>query len=178
MSRNEERVFYNPHEPSNIDPPAKYAETTCCAHGCPLPGAFSDSTLGSNSWRCWIHETVQVADWQLATQVVRDNAWVVAVLNVVASWPPGNLEWVRGATKAAELMSRTDLAPREHESLVAYCRRLRHYLTSVVLARCQARKLDRPAVEKVAADPWKQVKALVGNRPAACQNHAGDVLEG
>ena len=56
---------------------------------------------------------MQVADWQLATQVVRDNAWVVAVLNVVASWPPGNLEWVRGATKAAELMSRTDLAPHK-----------------------------------------------------------------
>ena len=166
MSRNEPpRVFYAPHEvePEDVTPPARYFKTTCSAHGCPLPGAFSDSTQGSTSWVCWIHDHVISAHWQAATAEVNRLAWVVAVMNVVAAWLPFDEGWKEGATRAATRMAVPDLAPSATERGVAYVHRLRRYITASVLQHCHTRSKTeaRPKQREV----WAHVKELVANGP-------------
>lgn len=43
----------------------------CHAHGCPLPGAISDSTKGGGPWFCRHHFGREPNQWQAITETVR-----------------------------------------------------------------------------------------------------------
>lgn len=138
--------------------------TNCAAHGCPLPGAFTDSTMGSNDWVCWIHERVAPAYWPRATATINRNAWLVETLQVVASWAPHNHGWAIGAALATKKMGRPDLEPEVGESSVAYCKRMRMAITALVKEFVTAESAERAREPR---DPWQRVRSLVNDAPAA-----------
>lgn len=47
----------------------------CCAHGCPLPGTMSASTMGGSAWLCRHHYGAASKDWSsITTAITRERA--------------------------------------------------------------------------------------------------------
>ncbi len=46
-------------------------QTTCLAHGCPLPGSVSESTRPPHNWLCRFHFGEPAQSWQEITRKVR-----------------------------------------------------------------------------------------------------------
>ena len=49
------------------------AYTGCGAYGCPMPGALSDSTHGSDRWTCRFHFGVASREWDRVTTGIRQK---------------------------------------------------------------------------------------------------------
>jgi hypothetical protein len=65
----------------------------CVAHGCPLPGVFSDSTTGGGDWRCWAHDRAEdSSQWPFLTQGIKLNGWLFRLADKVAAAAPYDLE--------------------------------------------------------------------------------------
>lgn len=78
----------------------------CVAHGCPLPGVFSDSTTGSGDWRCWAHDRAEDSgQWPFLTQGIKGSRWIFRLAELVSLMPLYDLE-LNGAAIDAYLVER------------------------------------------------------------------------
>jgi len=77
---------FRDQESSRPEPDRKSQGRGCCAHDCPLPGVFSDSTKASNDYRCWAHDRmVDGAYWGLLTKGIQENIWLFRVAEKVTA---------------------------------------------------------------------------------------------
>lgn len=135
------------HAAKPADKPETH-QTTCLAHGCPLPGTSTDSTQGSGSWVCGAHRTAASSDWQAVTQRIRQHQWLYAM--VLRAQEIGLLILAEGdAHKASVKLIERDVpslafAPGE-ETAAQWAMRLQSgYWTLVITGQCESKPKPRP----------------------------------
>jgi hypothetical protein len=110
---------------ANIDKRSNDTTTTrdekrCVAHGCPLPGTWSDGSTGR--YVCSFHGIAQPDHWQHVTHELRSHAWLLALLNTL--WTPVPASNWRERAHTFWEGAEDPLPPRRNESRDAYRARM------------------------------------------------------
>jgi hypothetical protein len=113
----------------------------CCAHGCRLPGVFSDSTKASNEFRCWAHDRmVDGAYWGLLTKGIDENFWLFKVAEKVLAKPLMELaseeETINTYLRAN---NRSDLVRGQNEPRTVWVGRMRNAAYEAASAEARQR---------------------------------------
>lgn len=83
----------------------------CAAHGCPLPGVFSDATDGSGDYRCWAHDrSEESSQWPYLSQGIKLNGWLFKLAERVSTMPLYDIEqYSQAIEKYLDAKGRPDL---------------------------------------------------------------------
>lgn len=99
----------------------------CAAHNCPMLGSSTTSTSGTTEWYCFIHFGAEAKHWPHISAELNRLGWLVDIvrglrkLTYTKVVPPGFME---DARKAIALCQRSDLQPRDTETIPGWMIRL------------------------------------------------------
>jgi hypothetical protein len=135
--------------------------TKCAAFGCPMHGALTSSTVGTDQWFCWLHFGKEAVHWHAVTMELNRLAWLVGSIQdmrrnfTTPEWP----DTYRLALQAIRANQRSDLEILETEAVKDWFRRLDNELGRAVAAIVTAPTKQARAELKEAAnkDTWKRV---------------------
>lgn len=106
--------------------------TKCCAFGCPMPGAMTQSTVGTNEWFCWLHFGKESVHWQAITSEINRLSWLADAITSMRrdymrdQWP----ETYKYALHTIRANQRKDLEKLKDEPLKQWWLRLDKVLSN------------------------------------------------
>jgi len=143
---------------------AKVSQSTCIAHGCPLPGTVSDDLRGAGPWMCSAHKRAQPSDWPAVTERIRSAGWLWSAVNTLRQEGPSEflVERISAACKARpgfESLAYVDGPAPEGDGGYA---RWSYRFQLGYFAWCDTGRCDsRP--RQIGPQGWPQVPAVGGN---------------
>lgn len=105
----------------------------CMAHGCNMIGTSSLSTKGGD-WCCFIHLKAEREDWPAITSELRRLQWLVDATRAARAGADGR---IKAALAAIKLAQRSDLLPKNSESIAQWGIRLEQVLADSCAATHQ-----------------------------------------
>jgi len=124
-------------------------KVNCSAHGCPMIGSMSRSTVGTDEYLCNIHFFAASSQWQKITYRLNINKFLVEAINLIRAR--------RDYREIQRLLidnDRRDLLREKDESAQKWLYRLDSVLSAMVTER------DAPAdtqMQLEASDTWQKV---------------------
>lgn len=136
----------------------------CKAHGCPMPGAMTHSTLGGD-WYCWMHFGKPATKWQEITVELNRMKFMVDAIQAIRQhcltpeWP----DIYRKIKQEILLNQRADLLNSSGESAHEWAVRLDKELAAICFGKADASYQTTlpkmgPVTDPGASDTWKRTQ--------------------